>query len=359
MKNGVLQTGALKVALLYVGAVIGAGFASGQEILQFFGVYGAKGIWGVALATVLFAYLGAVIQSTAVHLRASSYREVLNYLLGRRLGRIMDLVSIGMLVAGLGIMLAGSGAVFQEQFGLPAGAGVLVLAAFVCVVIYSGLNGLLAVNAVLVPLKIILVVVVCLLALLVGGGGSEVIEEAVTERTVVGSWLVSAFLYVSYNMVVPVAVLSSLGCHLNRQQAIRGAVAGGLALGVAASIVTLAVVTFFSDLALYEVPMLFLAGIVHPAVRTIISVVIWMAVFTTAIANAHGLASRWALPGTTRYRVVGVSATLLVVPLAFIDFSFLIGFFYPLFGYAGLILILALLVRPLSRFFVAGRENHV
>ncbi|RJX21513.1 MAG: hypothetical protein C4575_03655 [Desulforudis sp.] len=358
MKNSLRQTGALKVALLYVGAVIGAGFASGQEILQFFGVYGAMGVWGVALAALMFAYLGAVVQTTAVKLRATSYREVLNYLLGRRLAGVMDYVSMGMLVAGLGVMLAGSGAVFQEQFGLPASCGVLVLAVFVAAVIYTGLNGLVVVNAVLVPLKIILVVVVCLVALIVGGGAPEVIEEAVSER-MMGNWLLSAFLYVSYNMVVPVAVLSSLGRHLNREQAVLGAVSGGLALGLAASIVTLAVVTFYSELALYQVPMLYLAGILHPVVRTMISVVIWMAVFTTAIANAHGFASRWALPGTVRYRVAGVGATILVIPLAFIDFVSLIGFFYPLFGYAGLVLILALLVRPLGRVFRAGREKHV
>lgn len=354
------RPGALKTALLYAGSVIGAGFASGQEILQFFGVHGSMAIWGVCLATLLFAYLGAVIQVTAVRLRAANYREVLNHLLGGFLARVMDLFSLGMLVAGLGVMLAGSGAVFQEQFGLPTAGGVLVLACMVSIVIYTGLNGLVAVNAVLVPVKIALVSGVCLLALILGDGETgNIIEQAASGRGALDNWLLSALLYVSYNMIVPVAVLSSLGRYLSRDQALLGAVSGGLVLGAAAGLVTLAVVAFYPAASLYQLPVLFLAGLLHPAVRTLISVVIWLAVFTTAIANAHGFASRLALPGTRGYRMAGIGITLAVIPLAFADFATLIGLLYPLFGYGGLILVAALVVRPLSRVLTNLHEKSV
>ena len=39
----------INVALMFVGAIMGAGFASGREIWQFFGVFGAKGKIGVLL----------------------------------------------------------------------------------------------------------------------------------------------------------------------------------------------------------------------------------------------------------------------------------------------------------------------
>ena len=34
-----------KVAATYIGTVVGAGFASGQETLQFFAVFGVRGFW--------------------------------------------------------------------------------------------------------------------------------------------------------------------------------------------------------------------------------------------------------------------------------------------------------------------------
>ncbi|MFF2755834.1 hypothetical protein ACFVR1_19255 [Psychrobacillus sp. NPDC058041] len=41
-----------------IGIIVGAGFASGQEILQFFSSFGYFGITGSILAAILFAFLG-------------------------------------------------------------------------------------------------------------------------------------------------------------------------------------------------------------------------------------------------------------------------------------------------------------
>ncbi|MEW6065637.1 MAG: hypothetical protein AB1538_10810, partial [Bacillota bacterium] len=68
----------IRLVATYVGAVIGAGFASGQEILQFFILFGYQGLLGVLVATVLFAYLGAVVLYLSVKLRSGSYQELLS-----------------------------------------------------------------------------------------------------------------------------------------------------------------------------------------------------------------------------------------------------------------------------------------
>ena len=45
----------LNVALMFVGAIMGAGFASGREIWQFFGVFGKQGRIAKAIRTVVKA----------------------------------------------------------------------------------------------------------------------------------------------------------------------------------------------------------------------------------------------------------------------------------------------------------------
>jgi uncharacterized membrane protein YkvI len=82
----------------------------------------------------------------------------------------------------------------------------------------------------------------------------------------------------------------------------------------------------------------------------VLGFLIWLAILTTAIANAHGFASRLAPAGGRRYRLVGVSACLLALPLSTFSFDSLVRFLYPLFGYAGLALLASLLVRPLVYF---------
>lgn len=47
-----------QVAATYVGAVMGAGFASGQEIQQFFTRFGRWGLVGIVVSALLFLSLG-------------------------------------------------------------------------------------------------------------------------------------------------------------------------------------------------------------------------------------------------------------------------------------------------------------
>ena len=49
------------VAALYVGTIMGAGFASGREGWQFFGVFGAKGYIGITIAGLLFMGIGMMV----------------------------------------------------------------------------------------------------------------------------------------------------------------------------------------------------------------------------------------------------------------------------------------------------------
>lgn len=339
--------GAAKVAALFIGAVIGAGFASGQEILQFFGVHGSRGVTGALWSAVAFAYLGGVIQLTAVRLRAPSYREVLAHFLGLRLGRLMDTLSTFMLAGGLAVMLAGSGAVLHQQFGLPPAAGILLLATLTVAVLHWGLSGVVAVNAVLVPLKILLVIVVALLA----GGTASPAPGAAPSPPDGPGWAWSAILYVSYNLIVPLAVLSSLGRYLDPGEAVAGAAGAGLALGGTAALVTWAIVQNLPAAGAYPVPMLYLAGRVSPVLQGLVSVIIWVAVFTTAVADAHGLASRLARPGSGGYRRLACIATFGLVPVAFFPFADLVRLLYPLFGCLGSALILAIAVNPLAGFW--------
>ena len=45
----------LKIVFVIIGTLIGAGFASGQEIYSFFYVYGKKGIIGLILSALIMS----------------------------------------------------------------------------------------------------------------------------------------------------------------------------------------------------------------------------------------------------------------------------------------------------------------
>lgn len=343
-----------KIIAAYVGAVIGAGFASGQEIMQFFVLHGKGGLLGALLVTALFAYLGGLVMYLSIKKRFSSFQGIMTYLLGPRLGKWMDGLSLIMLLGGLSVMMAGSAAIFIEYFGLPGIAGGLALAALTSVVLLGGLEGVLMASVILVPLKFLAVSLISLGALWCTEYQPGFLPAATTGAGVGRHWLVAAILYVSYNMVVPVAVLSSLGRIAPLKLGVLGGALGGLMLGIAVSLVTLAGLAHMPEASHCQIPLLYLAGQLGEAVRLSMGFLIWIAILTTAIADAHGLASRLAPDNDARYRYYGIGACLMALPLAGLSFSNMVAVVYPLFGLAGLVLLLALLMVPAYR-FLQGR----
>jgi len=146
---------AIKAAATYIGVVVGAGFATGQEILQFFTRFGAMGIAGILLATALFILFGYIIMDLGRELRARSHLEIIRYTGGRFLGILMDLLISFFLFGSLTAMIAGTGAVFKEHLGLPSLAGDLIMCALTALTVMSGIRGVVNSISFVVPLLIL------------------------------------------------------------------------------------------------------------------------------------------------------------------------------------------------------------
>ncbi len=333
---------------LYVGAVIGAGFASGQEILQFFAVHGNYGLAGALVATLLMSYLSSLILYFSVALKTTNYMMLVSCLAVKWPAKIFDFLGMVILFAGLSVMLSGSGAVLCEYLGLSAWFGVILLAIINCLVLLGGLTGIIKVYSWLVPLKIAVILVVSLLVIIIsytGQGNGFTGGAGIFTK----NWVTSSVLYVSYNMLLVVALLSTLGDKLDFKTAVTGGIAGSVVLGAIITMVTVAEIKLYPGITSYKVPVLYMAGTITSLLKVVAAMIIWAAVLTTAVANTHGLAARFANPGTSRYKLAGTVVTLLALPLAFQDFDKLVGNLYPAFGYVGLALMVVLVFEPILK----------
>lgn len=72
-----------RIAMAYIGTVVGAGFATGQEILQFFTRYGFPSYWAILCSVILFIVVGRSIMFYGGKLGAKSYGNVTNYIFGK------------------------------------------------------------------------------------------------------------------------------------------------------------------------------------------------------------------------------------------------------------------------------------
>ncbi|MFZ5815945.1 MAG: hypothetical protein ACOY93_11650 [Bacillota bacterium] len=336
------------VAATYVGTVVGAGFATGQEILKFFTHFGLSSIYGVLVAAVLLAVLGSVVLRLGHRLQAESHLPVVEAAAGPTLGRVVDWVITFFLFGGAAIMMAGSGAVFAEHWHLNRFMGTLVMAILSGGTVVLGLRGVVASISAVAPILIGMVLVVSTGSILVNGISAGDLAWFRPAQAATNFWPVSALLYVSYNLLLSVAVLGPLGREVKDERVLHyGGLLGGLALGLGALFINLAVLAGLPDSAGYEVPMLHLARQFPGWLQTTYSLVLWAEVYTTAVASLFGLAVRLSQPESPRYIPLVVGASALALVAAQFGFSNLVGFLFPAVGWVGLILIGGLFVKML------------
>src|SRR5690606_34805973 len=139
----------------YIGTVVGAGFATGQEILQFFTKYGSVALLTILLSTALFIWLGTKVMLLAHDIQAASYEDVNKHLFGQKWGARFSLLMLVELFSVAVVMLAGAGAVFREQLGLSLLLGICITLLLGYVVIMGGMKGIMGVNSVVVPMMLL------------------------------------------------------------------------------------------------------------------------------------------------------------------------------------------------------------
>lgn len=340
----------MKVAAVYIGTVVGAGFATGQEVLQFFNRFGASGLAGIIVTTIMFIVFGYFIMDLGKKLNARSHLEIIKYSGGRKLGAIMDLIITVFLFGSFTAMIAGTGALFSQQFNLPALLGNILMAVLTAVTVLTGINGVINSISFVVPF---------LLAAVIGTGIFSIISTTpdihaaagIGENHLITNWFISAILYVSYNIILSVAVLGPLGSEAQDRRAVRnGAILGGLGLGLGSAMIYLALSGNISEIADLEVPMIYIAGSICPAVQTAYAAVLTAEVYTTAVGSLYGFVSRITdiRKHPVKSRIFVAEITIAALLASQFGFSNLVKYLYPVVGYCGIALLVCLICTGLN-----------
>lgn len=333
------------VIMGYLGAVIGAGFASGQEIVQFFVQYGPGGARGVILAMFLFGLCGGWLLYKAHDQKISNYQDMLRLLLGPRLGAIIDGLLAIFLFLGISTMLSASGAVFYEHLYLPKNLGIFLAYIVIVILLATGKKGLILSYNILVPIKIVLLLLVSGYAAIFAEPSQAVMYGYALSGQGDYTWIISSVLYVAYNFALAMVVLTEYQSVTNRRNGIIGAVWGGVILGGLVIVNYYSLCKFLPAVIHYQVPMLYVAGQISVTAKHIYSVVLWLGIITTAIANAYGFSQRFAEFTGLGYKICLVLSVTMAIPLSLQSFASLVARIYPIFGILGITIILALIYK--------------
>lgn len=336
----------LKVAATYIGTIVGAGFATGQEVLQFFARFGVMGIIGLILATVMFIVFGYIIIDLGKKLNARSHLEIIKYSGGKVLGTIIDILITFFLFGGLTAMIAGTGGLFTQEFNLPSLLGNIVMAVLTAVTVLTGINGVINSISFVVPFLLLAVVGTSIYSIINRPPDFTASVLNLGESGLIRNWPIAAVLYVSYNTIVSIALLGPLGAKAENKKAIRnGAILGGLGLGIGSIMIYLALSGYVDEIAGLEVPMIFIAGGITSIIQIVYAIVLTAEVYTTAVGSLYGFVSRITSlnKSTTKDRIIVIASTIAALVASQFGFSNLVKYLYPLVGYGGIVLLLTLL----------------
>ena len=145
----------ISITLVIIGALIGAGFASGQEIFSFFYIYGKNGIYGILIMSILIGIFIYKSLKIIYQKQVYNYNDFLNLFIKNTKIRnvILWIVNVLLLVS-FYIMVAGFGAYFEQEIGINRIIGSIVLNLLCVIVFFSNIKGVLKASNLIVPFLI-------------------------------------------------------------------------------------------------------------------------------------------------------------------------------------------------------------
>lgn len=336
-----------KVVFVIIGTMIGAGFASGKEIYNFFIVYGVYGIIGAILASSMVGYLLIKVFKILEQKHITNYDIFLTeitkkYELFKRypyiLESIKNIIKIFLLIS-FYIMIAAFAAYFSQEFGIPITIGAIILA-IICYLVFMGsIERITKVNTVLIPM---LISIIMILAILQKDNFSNINTMQISNSLIKS--IKSAILYGSYNTIVLIPIIIPLKKYLTKKQdkmwvgALTIVILSILAIAIFGIVLKIDI-----DVNKIELPTVYVAAKMGKAFKYGYGAVIVAAIFTSAISAGYGILENF-LGNRKKYIIIALGMCATSILISNIGFSWLVNTMYPIFGVLGLIQILIILL---------------
>lgn len=348
----------VKVAGAMVGGVIGAGFASGREIVSFFAPLRSAAWLGIGAAALVLAAGGWAVVAASALLGVRDYGGLFRASAGRRAGSLIDAAVTGFLLLTASVTLAGGGALLEDFYGVPGPAGLLATAVGAALLVRRGHASLFSGSSVLAPLLVLCILIIVALPGVGGRAVPHVPQPGAgtpTPGTVPAPglssspgptagpgwtpWLEavsSGLLYGAYNLILGSGILVAGARYRATSGALAGALAGGTVLGLLAAAVLRGCLRGGEAVLTSEIPVAVLAMRLPAGGFHLFAMALALAAVTTLGAVAASLAERCGPVSRAAPHPTAPLFVVLAIPVATLGFSRLVQSVYPALGLLGL-----------------------
>ena len=238
MKNKVNIKEILTLAGTYISVCIGSGFATGQEIMQFFSAHGMISILSNTICMGIMAYCGASLLEIGNKKNLKSSNDIFEYLCGKHIGYLFKRFMPIFFFCSFVIMLSGAGASINQYYGISKNLGSLILAIITLCSVLLGINKVISILGNIGPIIAVISIGVGIVTI------SRNIDSFCMANEIIGTlnltkavdnWWMTAIIYSGLNLVIATPFLVGVGATAtNKTNCIWGGILGGIVFMIAA-----------------------------------------------------------------------------------------------------------------------------
>jgi uncharacterized membrane protein YkvI len=334
----------------FIAFLIGSGFATGQEVLQYFSSYGYGGVMGVIVVFLLFLYVGADFMLVGQEKQFKKSNDIYRYYCGNIVGTFYDYFSIAFIYMSFIVMIGGAGAAINQQYGLPETFGGVLIGVLAVATVVFGLGRIVDVIGKIGPAIVILTIFLGISAIVKNPTGIVEAQQVIPQLTLMKAstnWFYAAGSYVGFCMLWLAAFMSSMGAtSISKKEAVMGSSMGALGFSVGLIIITLGIMANIEQLAGTMVPSLILAENISPTLAVVFSFIVVAGIYTTSVPLLWTVVARFAEEKTSRFRLLTVVFAVIGVFIGLrVPFDRLVNIIYVINGYVGIILLGFMIVK--------------
>lgn len=331
----------------FVSFILGAGTATGQEIVQFFVSFGFWGIGAILIAALLHAWFGALSMDVGLRLKAKDSKAVFNYFCGRYIGTFLYWFAQLFILIVFIVMIAGSGATIAEQFGINEVIGRLGMTIIVWLTALFRLETMIKILGIAGP-------IIILFAIIVGAGNIDIynlqkVSNILNNIEIYQStsyWWQSGFVYSAFVLLVAVPFLANIGKNeTKRKHVVTGGILGGFVMLLGVFFIYIGILSKLNDVEGKDIPTLSLAENIHPTLGIVFSIILLIAIYTTAVGMSWTVSTQFAKGNQTIYKIIITLVSILGFFGSVFPFASIIDAVYPIVGYISLILFIGMFYR--------------
>lgn len=321
----------ISITLVIIGALIGAGFASGQEIFSFFYIYGKNGIYGILIMSILIGIFIYKSLKIIYQKQVYNYNDFLNLFIKNTKIRNVSLWIVNvLLLVSFYIMVAGFGAYFEQEIGINRIIGSIVLNLLCVIVFFSNIKGVLKASNLIVPFLIFFIFFI---------GIKNIVQiRTIDFYQMKNNWILSMLIYNSYNFILLMPVLISLKKQITKEKNIKK-----VSILVTIIILILSINIFFlllnaniKEIENQEMPIVYIISNYFNKYKKIYAFIVLASIFTTAISVGIGFLQNIS-KNSNSYPQFVLFMCITSLLMSNIGFSKLLNFIYPVFGYIGIL----------------------